>query len=155
MDHRYTIDELCRITGVKRRTVHFYVQEKLLPPPAGRGMGGFYDERHVGALKEILRLRKEGRGLAAIGNILRSGPGRLMDDRVLPGMEGRHRPFHSLALPEAPASGAPAGTEECVRYRVSPGVEILVDRKAMEQEPGKVRQLIAVAGGIFRHEEER
>jgi DNA-binding transcriptional MerR regulator len=36
---RYGIDELAELGGVSRRTVRYYVQEQLLPPPLGVGAG--------------------------------------------------------------------------------------------------------------------
>lgn len=151
MERRFNIEELCRRVGVKRRTVHFYVQEKLLPPPAGRGMGGFYDERHVAILSEILRRRKEGRSLAAIGEILRSAHGRKVVEEMLDSVE------NVAALPDAVPSidRHLCGAEMCVRFTVAPGVEILVDRKVAERIPGKVGKLFEHAEGIFKTEEDK
>ena len=149
MERRYNIEELCRMAGVKRRTVHFYVQEKLLPPPAGRGMGGFYGQRHVELLVEILRLRKEGRSLRAIGDILRSGAGSDVGQRSALEAEGHARVLPSFGFPADPA------TEECVRYRIALGVEVLVDRSVHESAPEKVRQLCVAAREIFTNGGER
>lgn len=151
MERRFNIEELCRRSGVKRRTVHFYVQEKLLPPPAGRGMGGFYDERHMVILTEILRLRKEGRSLAAIGEILRSAYGRKI-------VEGKLDTGENLAaLPyEVPSVDRHVTYPDmCVRVTVAPGVEILVDQEVVERMPGKVRQLFEHAEEIFKTEEDK
>jgi len=47
MNERYTIDQLCERTGFTRRTIHFYVNEGLIDPPAGRGRGGFYNDSQL------------------------------------------------------------------------------------------------------------
>lgn len=59
-DHRYSIQELCDQTGLPRRTIHFYVQQGILPPPSGAGLGAAYDENHLVRLKLILVLRQSG-----------------------------------------------------------------------------------------------
>jgi DNA-binding transcriptional MerR regulator len=151
MERRFNIEGLCRRVGVKRRTVHFYVQEKLLPPPAGRGMGGFYDERHVAILTEILRLRKEGRSLAAIGEILRSAHGRKVVEEMLDTGENLAALPHSVPSTDQHVTDAYV----CVRFTVAPGVEILVDQKVVERMPWKVRQLFEHAEEIFKTEEDK
>ncbi len=34
---KYTIEELCDLTGYSRRTIRYYVQSGIIDPPAGRG----------------------------------------------------------------------------------------------------------------------
>ncbi len=50
---RYTIGELAALTGVSRRTVRFYVQRGLIPPPLGAGRGSFYTDEHLGLIRGI------------------------------------------------------------------------------------------------------
>ena len=59
-DQDYAIQDLCEKTGLPRRTIHFYSQQGLLPPPAGAGPGTRYDDRHLLRLQIILRLRQQG-----------------------------------------------------------------------------------------------
>jgi hypothetical protein len=61
---RYSIGELAERTGVSRRTVHFYVQRRLIDPPLGRGRGRHYDERHVEQIKRVRELQRQGVQLA-------------------------------------------------------------------------------------------
>jgi DNA-binding transcriptional MerR regulator len=43
-----TIDELRSQFGISRRTVYWYVESGVIPPPlGGRGKGARYDNRHV------------------------------------------------------------------------------------------------------------
>jgi len=42
-----SIGELSDATGVTRRTIRFYVQRGLLPPPLGGGRGSYYTEAHL------------------------------------------------------------------------------------------------------------
>jgi DNA-binding transcriptional MerR regulator len=63
---RYGIDELASLAGVSRRTVRFYIQESLLPPPLGVGRGRHYDESHLDRLLEVRSLQESGRSLEDI-----------------------------------------------------------------------------------------
>lgn len=50
-DHeKYTIAELAELAGVSRRTVRFYVQTRLIPPPLGAGRGSYYTRAHLDAI---------------------------------------------------------------------------------------------------------
>ena len=57
---RYSIGELAELAGVSRRTVHFYVQRRLMDPPLGRGRGRHYDERHVAQIRRVRELQRLG-----------------------------------------------------------------------------------------------
>src|ERR1044071_7374894 len=52
------IDELAARAGVSRRTVRYYVQRGLLPPPEGLGRGKHYTEQHLTALVRIRELQE-------------------------------------------------------------------------------------------------
>jgi DNA-binding transcriptional MerR regulator len=54
----YTISELERLTGLGRRTIHFYTKEGLIPPPEGAGGGARYGEEHLLRLKLIGEFQK-------------------------------------------------------------------------------------------------
>lgn len=49
----YGVEELAERAGVSRRTVRYYVQRGLLPPPTGLGRGKHYTELHLQALIRI------------------------------------------------------------------------------------------------------
>ncbi len=84
-DPELPIDELCARTGFTRRTVRYYVAEGLLPPPAGRGRGGFYGRAHVARLEAIRALRARGLGLEAIRRLLAGETGaRSLDPSPIP-----------------------------------------------------------------------
>ena len=63
----YRIGELERLTGLPRRTIHFYVQCGLLHPPrkTGRTMA-YYDEAHRRKLGFIRKEKRKGLPLTAI-----------------------------------------------------------------------------------------
>lgn len=62
----YDLETLTRLAGVTRRTVHYYIQQGLLPPAGVSGPGPKYDRRHLLRLKLIRRLRDEHLPLAEI-----------------------------------------------------------------------------------------
>lgn len=57
---RYSIGELSELTGVSRRTVHFYVQRRLIDAPLGKGRGRHYDQRHVDQIRRVRDLQRHG-----------------------------------------------------------------------------------------------
>lgn len=56
----YSIQELSELTSLSRRTIHFYVQQGILPAPEGAGLGTRYSEEHLLCLKVIPLLRRRG-----------------------------------------------------------------------------------------------
>ena len=53
----YKLEELARHAGVSARTVRYYVQRGLLPPPAFRGKDSAYEDEHLVRLRAIRRLQ--------------------------------------------------------------------------------------------------
>jgi DNA-binding transcriptional MerR regulator len=54
----YTIQELAERCGVTPRTIRFYIEEGLLPPPLQEGRIGLYTDEHVERLELIRRLKE-------------------------------------------------------------------------------------------------
>jgi DNA-binding transcriptional MerR regulator len=56
----YRMRDLCRLTGLERQVVHFYIKEGLLPEgeKTGRNMA-WYGEEHLERLRTIKRLQEE------------------------------------------------------------------------------------------------
>jgi DNA-binding transcriptional MerR regulator len=73
-DAQLTIDQLAERTGITVRTIRFYAQRGLLPPPALRGRTGLYGEDHVVRLELVSELSALGFTLAAIEEQLRRLP---------------------------------------------------------------------------------
>lgn len=54
---RYRLAELATLTGLTPRTIRFYIQEGLLPPPEGAGRAAAYTAEHRDRLALIERLK--------------------------------------------------------------------------------------------------
>jgi AcrR family transcriptional regulator len=78
----YRIAELEKISGVARRTIHFYLQERLLHPPMKTGKTmSYYDDEHVAQLAFIQKSKKQGMPLFAIRKkIKKSHPPRKIEN---------------------------------------------------------------------------
>jgi DNA-binding transcriptional MerR regulator len=77
---RYAIGELADLGGVSRRTVRYYVQERLIPTPSGVGRGNHYGREHLDRLLQVKALQEAGRTLDEIRQVLgakRSSPSTL------------------------------------------------------------------------------
>ena len=72
------INELCERADVTPRTVHFYVQQGLLPPAGSPGPGARYTEGHVSRIKLIRLLQKQHLPLSEIAKRTRG----LSDEQV-------------------------------------------------------------------------
>jgi len=80
----YSIGDLAAAAGVSRRTVRFYVQRELLPPPEGLGRGARYTDRHLARLLQIKGWQEQGVPLGEIG-------ARLSGEREIRADSGRSR----------------------------------------------------------------
>ncbi|HVN56177.1 MAG TPA: MerR family transcriptional regulator [Anaerolineaceae bacterium] len=56
----YTIQELSELSGVPRRTIHFYTQQGILSPPQSAGLGARYSSLHLLRLQAVPMLRAQG-----------------------------------------------------------------------------------------------
>jgi len=66
----YNISELEEITGLTRRTIHYYTKEKLIPPPDGIRGGAKYNNEHLLRLLLIKEMQKSHLKLSGIREAL-------------------------------------------------------------------------------------
>ena len=114
---QYYIEELCELTGFTRRTIRYYIQEGLIPPPAGRGRGGFYNDSHVDKLMQIKSFQERGLNLATIAGLIKK--------EELNTVENIRNIW--------------------VRYEIVPGMEISISRDLEETSRRKIEEIIKVA----------
>jgi DNA-binding transcriptional MerR regulator len=117
---RFNIDELAELGGVSRRTVRYYVQEGLLPPPLGVGRGRHYHQSHLDRLLEVKSRQEAGLSLDEI----RAG-GRARPD-------GRPSPCPPQPLPRSTWR----------RLELAPGVELHVAHDVKLPASGRLEELV-------------
>ena len=66
----YSIRDLEEKTGIKVRTIRFYIKEQLVPPPIGTGGGASYDDTHLLPLQVIKLLQESQIKLSGIKEAL-------------------------------------------------------------------------------------
>jgi DNA-binding transcriptional MerR regulator len=66
----YRAAELAAEAGITKRTLRFYRERKLLPPPRREGRIAWYDEHHLARLRTIGALLARGHTLGGIADLL-------------------------------------------------------------------------------------
>lgn len=66
----FNIEYLTQETGISRRTIRYYIQRGLLPPPEGNRRGSYYTSEHLERLKLIHQLVQRGTPLIQIKHVL-------------------------------------------------------------------------------------
>ena len=133
----YSIQELCDQTGLPRRTIHFYSQQGILPPPDGAGLGAHYDEGHLLRLRLIPVLRAQGLRLDEIRS-------RLM------GMEAEALQALLTQIGEAPRPPAPLPTGQgYIHYGLPAGMTLVVPIDSSPATQQKLQALLETAHRLF------
>lgn len=136
---RYGIEELADLGGVTRRTVRYYVQEGLLPPPRGLGRGRHYGEEHLARLLKVKALQEQGLPLTAIREAVDGA--------------GKKRAGAAWARSMEPPVALPRSAWS--RLELVPGVELNVSSAYRLPSPARIRELAEWCRQHFRAEEEQ
>jgi DNA-binding transcriptional MerR regulator len=141
---RYTASTLGALCGVSARTVRYYVEEGLLPPPSGRGRGANFEDDHVTRLRLIRAMQQAGNDLDTIREYLRELESELRSrgatfEGALAVWSGRDE---RAAWAEQMRSTwtAPMPLH---RYRVAEGVELLIDA-TVAPAPARMREILTL-----------
>jgi DNA-binding transcriptional MerR regulator len=142
-DTTYTIQELTEHTGVPRRTVHFYSQQGVLPPPSGAGLGARYGEEHLLRLKLVPLLRRQGLRLDNIRERFAT--------LTLEEMRGLLGARPSPARPPISPRPVPAEPSPQVLnlYRLPAGITILAPANLAPADRERLSALLDAAAQIF------
>lgn len=158
-DVLFDIQRLVAESGVPRRTIHFYVQQGLLPPPRGAGLAASYGEEHRLRLAAIPVLRQQGLRLDAIR--LRFRKMTLDDLRGLvagagtpasasPAAENAPAPRSGFVVRETRSQPVPPGGEQrFLHYSFPAGVTLVVPEALAPADRQRVDRLLQDAYRIF------
>jgi DNA-binding transcriptional MerR regulator len=114
-ERSYGVEELAERAGVSRRTVRYYVQRGLLPPPLGLGRGDHYTEAHLATLVRIRELQESGVSL----------------DDIAARLDGD----------EGPEAAAPGASFQSTWTRVAIGRDVEVHVRGRRLSEDQVRRL--------------
>ena len=70
----FTLDQICTLAAVPKRTVRYYIQMGLLERPVGETRGAHYLSSHLDSLLRIKQLTDAGVSLDRIREVLKGEP---------------------------------------------------------------------------------
>jgi DNA-binding transcriptional MerR regulator len=168
------IKQLCDGAGVTPRTVHYYIQQGLLPGAGTTGSGARYSPDHLDRLRLIRLLQNEHLPLAEINRRLRSLSGddvrALLEERkrVRDPSKGSALDYIRSILKPQPAQAASdrslltsqaasqearveagLGRSQWERIDLADGLELNVRRPLTRQQQRKLEKLLTSAREIF------
>jgi DNA-binding transcriptional MerR regulator len=134
----YSIQDLSDLTSLPRRTIHFYVQQGILPPPEGAGVGTRYSEEHLLCLKIIPHLRRKGLKLDDIRKRL-SG----LEEKKL-------RALYNESFEPEPPKLLPV-SQSFAHYKLPAGMTLTVPATLTPSERKKLTELLKNVNEIFSY----
>ncbi len=134
----YSIQELADQTSLPRRTIHFYVQQGLLPPPDGAGVGTRYFENHLLCLLLIPLLKRKGLKLDEIRARLKG-----LDETALRALYQQVNEPVMLAPVFLPTS------QSFAHYQLPAGMTLTVPATLTPLERKKLAELLVVISELY------
>ena len=134
----YSIQDLSQLTNIPRRTIHFYVQQGLLPSPESAGVGTHYAEIHLLCLKLI--------------PLLKSGGMRLDDIRELfkeKSAEQLQALFEQVNLPREPQPALLPVSQPFAHYQLPAGMMLSVPGTLSTAERKKLSEILNFISRVF------
>ena len=137
------IHELIEKTGVPRRTIYYYIQIGLLPPPRGRGKTYEYTEEHLERLLLIKKLQKMRYSLKEIKKLFETYPPEAIEEMIeyrLPEREEIVVFSKNVRLAVEPWFFGFEEGERWVRFNLAEGLELHV-RLPLSKEAGDIIEM--------------
>lgn len=123
----FSIDELCTLVDLPKRTIRYYIQIGLLDRPDGETRAARYGQRHLEQLLGIRRWTHAGLSLERIRELL-------------------------SAPTEPPLPRDRTGTIEVwSHFVVAEGVEVRLNPEQARLSPDQARQFFAAVMAVFQH----
>lgn len=114
----FTLDQICTLAALPKRTVRYYIQMGLLPRPVGENRGARYLALHLETLLKIRQLTEAGLSLERVRDIVAGEP---------------------MAVPPRPKT--PGSVEVRSHIWIGPGVELQINADEAGASPEQVRAL--------------
>ena len=122
---KFSIDEICALVEMNKRTVRYYIQKGLVDGPEGVGKGAFYSHSHLEQLLAIRKWKAAGLSLERIQSILAGEKEAGAGDKPVP-----------PPLPKKEGS-----VEVWSHMHVGDGIELNVEPRRARLSPEQVRAL--------------
>ena len=119
MSTTYTLDQLCVLTDLPKRTVRYYMQLGLVDRPVGETRAAHYTPRHLDQLLQIRKLADAGVSLERIREVLAGG-----------------------ASPVPERVRQPGAVSVLSHVYIAPGVELQIDPQAAALSPEQLRAFV-------------
>ncbi len=160
-----TLQDLCERASVSPRTIRYYIQQGLLPPPDGAGRGASYSLAHLERLELILKLKKQHLPLTQIRRRLegltpedvsrllkgpKPTPASSAADYVRAVLSGEQARVEApLSKPTSSAHSTVRTRSTWERHSITPEVEIHIQRPLSREANQRVRELLRLAQDLF------
>lgn len=115
----FSLDELCVLTDLAKRTVRYYVQIGLVSRPHGETRAARYDAKHLEQLLLIKKWTAAGVSLERIHDLLQGE-----------------------AAPVPPRPRTPGAIEVCSHVLIAEGVELVIDPGRAKLSPEQLRHFV-------------
>ncbi len=131
---KFTIDEICALVEMNKRTARYYIQKGLADRPEGLGKGAYYSHVHLEQLLAIRKWKAAGLSLERIRDILAGERGGVSQDKPLP----------------PPLTRKQGAVEVWSHLHVADGIELHIEPKRAGLGPEQVRELFRGIMCLYR-----
>ncbi len=142
----YTIQELSDLTGVPRRTIHFYTQQEILPPPEGAGLSTRYRQIHLVRLKLVPILRQEGMRLDQIRKYYKTQDPAALESRLADAQVSQIVPAGAKLAPALQG-------KNLVNFSLPQGITLQVPAEFASKEPERITKIITTIQEMIEKQE--
>jgi len=119
MSKTFSLDELCTLTDLPKRTVRYYMQMGLVDRPIGETRAAHYLATHLDQLLKVKQLSDAGISLERIANIQNG---------------------EELPIPVKPRK--PGDIQVKSHVHIAPGIELQISPEEADMSPEQIRALV-------------
>lgn len=130
----YTIQDVIEQTGLPRRTIYFYTQQGILPPPQGAGLSARYLRIHLLRVKLIPFLRKQGLRLDQIREYF--------NEQTESALENRLKEEQSFPLEPVTAPAPNPSPARFIHYSLPQGITLVVPAEIVVNDSTRIDEIV-------------